>query len=117
MRDVRHAVPDTLPPTTIREICGTFCNIVWPAKDVFQMEKAGPFPFLFGSSRWLCRNCDFFQEVCTHPCSMAQHCSCNIYEVSMAKKKKGLGSQHRCAFKHIQIFGGRVALPHPDFNR
>lgn len=45
MRDVRHAAPDTNPH--VKEICGTFCNIAWPSKDVFQMEKAGPFPFLF----------------------------------------------------------------------
>lgn len=94
-----------------------FCNLVLPLKDVLEIEKTGPQPIQRLSHQpthfickylWLCRNFDFFEKVCTHPCNMLQHHICNINEVSMPK---GLRSQNCRAFKHIQIFGHRDVLP------
>lgn len=41
---------------------------------------------------------------------------CNINEVAWQKALKKR-PQNCCAFKHIQIFGHRDMLPHPDFSR
>lgn len=55
------------------------------------------------------RNCDFVQEVCTHPCSAAapQRRSCNINDVSMAKKKKKASGHntavHSNIFKYLEV--------------